>query len=204
MKKLIIAVIFTLSTALTTMTVWAAVIGGSTLNDFSNGSTISSTDMNDNFSVIENAVNNTNASTTTLPDGVSTYLSFSLVPPIDYTPGGFATVIALWSGCEGTDVRLGHSTLGYSLGDNGNFIVIPALSTVTVATASTLNYTIFQSVYLVTGGFGTSNYMTFSLGRVGGDGLDTCTGDLTLRSVEFRYANTDNNKISIPITTLAR
>ncbi len=105
MKKLIITVVLALTTSFMGMTTWAAAIGSGTLKkDFSSGSTLSSSEMNDNFSVIENAVNSTNALTTTLPDGVSTYLSFYLAPPNDYTTGN-TTVNAYWSGCEGTNVR---------------------------------------------------------------------------------------------------
>ncbi len=203
MKKLIITVVFTLATALTGMTTWAAAI--TVKKDFSSGNTLSSTEMNTNFSMIENVVNNTNTLTTTLPDGVNTYLSFSLTPPADYTPGGGATVIAFWSGCEGTDVRLAHFTNGYSIGANGNFITFPALSTLSVAVAGGGNYTIFQSVYQAVSGFGTSSYTTFSLGRAGGDALDTCNGDLKLRGVEFRYATSGvSGRLSIPVTSLAR
>ena len=162
MKKLIITVVFALTAALTGMTTWAAAIGSGTVKkDFSSGSTLSSTEMNTNFTVIENAVNATNALTTTLPDGVSTYLSFYLTPPADYTPGGGTTVIAYWSGCEGTDVRLGHSISPFFIGSNGLVAIATTLSTESVATSGALSFTILQSVYQVAGGFGAADYMIF-------------------------------------------
>lgn len=207
MKKLIITVVFTLTAALTGMTTWAAAISSGTIKkDFSSGSTLSSTEMNTNFTVIENAVNATNSLTTTLPDGVSTYLSFYLDRPYDYTAGADTEVISYWSGCEGTVVSLGHLTRGFSVGSNAFLIGPPALSSMGITIdPGVLTYTISESVHNVVGGFGTSDYMIFTLGREGGNVLDTCTGDLTLSGVYFRYPSAAvNRRISIPVNTLAR
>lgn len=204
MKKLIITVVLTISAALTGMTAWAAAIGGSALTNFSSGSTISSADMNANFTVIKDAVNANSSLRATLPAGVSTYLGFYLATPADYSTGD-TTVVSYWRGCEGTDVRLGHNKLGYSTGSNGNVAVLTTVSTEPVAVAGGFNYTIFQSSYVVTSGFASYNFMTFTIGRAGGDAADTCTGNLTLLGVELTYPTSAGTRsLSVPVTSMSR
>lgn len=210
MKKLSIAVVFIFSAALMGMTAWAAAIGSGALNTFSSGNTLSSTEMNDNFTVIENAVNASNALQATLPDGVTTYLNFFLTAPDDYTTGGIL-VLPYWSGCEGADVTVGFSTRGYFTGDNAsNIIFFPTLSTKSIPTASALNFTITQSLHTVANGFangGGSNYnfLTFSIGRPGADVGDTCTGDLRLWGVKIIYPNSGGSgQLFIPAHAMSR
>lgn len=204
MKKLIIAAIFTLSAVFTGMSVWAAAIGNGTLNDFSSGSTVSSTDMNTNFSIIKDAVNANGSLKITLPDGVSTYLNVYLVAPADYV-SGTSLVLPYWSGCEGTDVRLGFTSRGYNTGDNANSITSPTVLTKSISNAAVNTFRISTSLHLITTNISSSNFITFSVGREGADVLDTCTSNLKLWGVKIIYPTSGTNgELFIPAHAMSR
>lgn len=204
MKKLIIAVIFTLSAVFASMTAWAATIGSGALNDFSSGSTLSSTDMNTNFTIIKDAVNANSSLRVTLPDGVSTYLRFYLAAPADYV-AGTTSVMPYWSGCEGTDVRLGLSSQGYVTGDNIISFTSPVMLTKSISNAAVNNFRIAQSLHLISGDISSNAFITFSVGRAGADVLDTCAGNLYLWGVKLLYPTSGTpGELFIPAHALSR
>jgi len=209
MNKIIIVTALTFSAILSSTVSRAEAIGTGTLNDFSSGSALSSTDMNTNFSVVRDAVNASNALKATLPAGKSTYLSFYVARPFNYTSGQMA-FDSYWSGCEGDGVRLGVSTRGYNGGDNSlRILTQPSLYSVFINTPSAGNFTIKSVRHVIPNGFtdGLSDYsfMVFTLSRMGADTVDTCGGDLRLWGASISYPSTSiSSRIFIPAHAMTR
>jgi len=208
MKKLIIALVFTFSAALTTTVSWAEAIGTGALNTFGSGNILSSTDMNTNFTAIKDAVNASNALQATLPDGESTSLSFYVATPFDYTTGQIA-VYSYWSGCEGAVVRMAVTSRGYSINNSLRILDSPSLYSLAINTAPASNFTIKTMLHLIPNGFSNGsfdyNFMVFTLSRRGVDSRDTCSGDLRLWGASITYPDGGlNSRIFIPAHAMTR
>ena len=175
-----------------------------TPHTFTAGTTISASEMNNNFAAIKAAVDDNDSRITSLttgmgriflpapsstgtfelPNGVSTSVNFSVGKPDDYTSGTM-TINVLLSGCGGQDIRVTLHARQRVIGVNSSLIVLPIWSTFSMpANPSTIQFYIAEHTGS-SSGFG--DFLEINFARDGGDAADTCTGSAYLRGVIVEY-----------------
>ena len=131
-----------------------------------------------------------------LPAGSSTYKEYLISKPLDYTDA--ATVTPIFGGCNGKTVRLSYSSIGYVIGENF-FQIVPSPTLVSLA-IPTSNFGFYIASHDFTQALSDLQFIT--IGRIGGDAADTCTGDLIFYGIRIDYpsdtAATGKNRLFIP------